>query len=98
MVSMTNLIETWLAAWFEQNPNSTKTEAVRDLNAHCGGSVDLSRLGQWLRGDRHPNPAQVRYMARFSASHAIEEALGVQSTNKQAGRLAEMLTPPEKSI
>lgn len=96
-MSKRNLIESWLAAALI--PGMSVAQALRDLNEELGTRYAPQEFYKWRRGDKSvPGPVQDT-MLRAAISHAVREALGVNTllcTDKQLDRLAEMLSPPER--
>lgn len=93
---MSNLVTTFIAA--ETSNGEPITLALNALNECLGSNYNLSRLGDWRRGDRSiPQPVQ-NYMLKMCIHHVLTQQIGAMVmliSDEQLDAIADALTPPK---
>ena len=70
----TNLITTWLTCEIQMKPFRTLTDVVSELNKALRRHYKLSRVREWERGIRAPDPVAHNYILSRALPYALDKA------------------------
>lgn len=71
-----NLVSTWLIQELSQTPTRTLSDVVDEMNSALTRNYRLSRIREWEKGSRHPDPVAHNYMLSRALPYAVESACG----------------------
>ncbi|MEM6483895.1 MAG: hypothetical protein AAF662_02755 [Pseudomonadota bacterium] len=75
-----NLVSTWLIQELSERPTRTLSDVVDEMNVALTRNYRISRIAEWERGSRHPDPVAHNYMLSRALPYAVQSAC---SNNKQ---------------